>query len=57
MDIFSWQRGMRNRFMMELSMFVADIEKTEVVPLNKALERQLLKTPAVCDSSEFSAGE
>lgn len=43
--------------MMELSMFVADIEKTEVVPLNKALERQLLKTPAVCDSSEFSAGE
>lgn len=35
--------------------FVADIKKMEVVPYNEALETQLLRTPAMYDSSEFSS--
>lgn len=37
--------------------FVADIEKTEVVPHNEASETHLLKTPAMCDSSKLSSDE
>ena len=41
----------------ELSKFVTDIEKMEVVSHNEALETQPLKTPTMCNSSGFSSDE
>lgn len=55
---FLLAEGYEESFLMcELSRFVADIEKMEVVSHNEALEIQLLKTPTMCDSSEFSSDE
>lgn len=55
---FSLGRGVWGAILTcELSRFAADIEKMEVVPHDEALETLLLKTPTMCDSSEFSCDE